>query len=239
MKKRHEMNAWWEYISHEIDISKELDANFYYPKIHLMSHLVEQTCRYRALQQYSAERQEQPHKTNLMDGWNALNHNLNCLPQVIIFQHRIFCFEVRELNIQALTQCRKNSTAACKVLPCGADLAAPQSPHSNVKPEFMEPQNRLDAKHPDATIKDFRALLDNTQDATHHVAIYSGTLELIKCKSCNKTYISDEQLHTMELCIYHVIKVQVESLDREHIFQICRWTGCQSCRRGDRRNDWV
>jgi phosphoserine phosphatase len=65
----------------------------------------------------------------------------------------------------------------------------------------MEPQNRRDGKDPDARIKDFRALLDTTQDATHHVAIFSGTLEFIKHKSRNKTYISDEQLHAMELCI--------------------------------------
>jgi len=37
-KKRCEMNASRDYISHEIDISKELDANFNFPKIHLMSH---------------------------------------------------------------------------------------------------------------------------------------------------------------------------------------------------------
>jgi hypothetical protein len=37
-KKLHEMNAWWAYISHKIDISKELDADFNFPKIHLSSH---------------------------------------------------------------------------------------------------------------------------------------------------------------------------------------------------------
>jgi hypothetical protein len=90
-------------------------------------------------------------------------------------------------------------------------------------------------------IKDFRALLDNTQDAMHCVAIYSGTREVIKHKIRNKTYISDEQLHTMELCIYHGIKVRVEGLDGERIFQICRSTGSQGWRGGDRRNDliWV
>jgi hypothetical protein len=41
-KKRPEMNAWRDYISHEIDVSKELDANFKIPKIHLMSHWAEQ-----------------------------------------------------------------------------------------------------------------------------------------------------------------------------------------------------
>jgi len=35
-KKRHEMNAWQDYISHEIDVSNELDANFNFLKIHLM-----------------------------------------------------------------------------------------------------------------------------------------------------------------------------------------------------------
>jgi len=44
----------------------------------------------------------------------------------------------------------------------------------------------------------------------------------------------------MELCINHGIsKVQVEGLEGERISQICRCTGSQSWRGGDRRNDWV
>jgi len=168
-KKRREMNAWREYISHEIDVSKELDADFNFPKIHLRSHWVEQICRYGASQQYSAERYEQAHKTNLKDGWNASIHNLNYLPQVNTFQGRILCFEIRELNLQALAQPRENSAAPCKVLPSSADLAAPLGSQSYAKPEFLGPQNRRNGKHPDAMIKDFRALLDNTQDATHYV----------------------------------------------------------------------
>jgi len=238
-KKRREMNAWRDYISHEIDISKELDANFNFPKIHLMSHWAEQVRRYGALQQYSAERHEQAHKTTLKDGWNASNHNLNYLPQVMTFQCRILCFGIRELNLQALAQRRENSAAPSKVLPSGADLAAPQSPQSYAKPEFMGPQNRRDGMHPDAMIKDFRALLDDTQDETHRAAIYRCTREFIKHKSHNKTYISYEQLHAMELCIYHGIKVQVEGLDGERISQMCRCTGSQCWRGGDRRNDWV
>jgi hypothetical protein len=85
----------------------------------------------------------------------------------------------------------------------------------------MGPQNRRDGKHPEAIIKDRRALLDNTQDATHRVAIYSGTREFINHKHCNKAYISDDQLHPMELCIYHGIKVQVEGLHGERITQMC------------------
>jgi len=103
----------------------------------------------------------------------------------------------------------------------------------------MGPQNRRDGKHPDAMIQDFTAVLDNTQDATHRVEIYSGTREFINHKSRNKAYISDEQLHAMELCIYHGIKVQVEGLDGERRSQMCRCTGSQSWCRGDRRNDWV
>jgi len=49
--------------------------------------------------------------------------------------------------------------------------------------------------------------------------------------------ISDEQLHAMELCIYHGIKVHAEGLDGEHISQMGRCTGSQSWRGGDRRND--
>jgi len=79
-------------------------------------------------------------------------------------------------------------------------------------------------------IKDFRALLDNTQEATHRTAIYSGTREFIKHNSRKKIYISDEQLHAMELCIYDGIKVEVEGLDGECIFQMCRCTVNQSWR---------
>jgi len=103
----------------------------------------------------------------------------------------------------------------------------------------MGPQNRHDGMHTDAMIKDFGALLDNTQDATPHVAIYSGTWEFINHKTHNKTYISDEQLHAMELCIYHGIKVQVEGLNGERISQMGRCTGSQSWRVGDRLNDGV
>ena len=88
-------------------------------------------------------------------------------------------------------------------------------------------------------IKDFRAVLNNTQGGKNLLALYSGTQEFIMYKSRNKTYISDEQLYAMELCIYHGIKVQVEGLDGEHITQRCRCTGSKSWRGGDRRNDWV
>ena len=214
------MNAWWDYISHEIDVSQELDADFNFPKIHLMSHWVKQIRRYGALQQYSAERHEQVHKTNLKDGWNASIHNLNYLLQVITFQHRILCLEIRELNLQALVQRRENSTAPCKVLPSGADLAAPMCSQLYATPEFMGPQNCRDGEHPDAMIKDFRALLENTSEATHRVAIHSGAREFIKGESRKKMYILDEQMHAMELCMHHAIKVEVEGLDGEHISQM-------------------
>jgi len=76
-KMWREMNAWRDYISHGIDHSKELDADSNSPKIHIMSHRVEQICQYGALQQYSAKRHEPAHEMNLKDGWNASNHNLN------------------------------------------------------------------------------------------------------------------------------------------------------------------
>jgi hypothetical protein len=174
-----------------------LNADFNIPKIHLMSLWVEQIRRYGALQLYSAKRHDQAHKTKLKDGWNASNRNLNYLPQVITFQRRILCFAIRELNLQALAQRREHSATPCNVLPSGSDLAAPLGSQSYAKPEFIGPQNRGDGKHPDAMIKDFRALLDNTQDATHRMAIYSGTQEFIKHQSRNKTYISDDQLHAM------------------------------------------
>ena len=238
-KMRRLMNTWREYISHEIDISKEFNPNFNFQKIHLMAHWVEQICRYRPLHQHSGEGHDQAHETNLKDGWNASNHNLNHQPQEFTTQHPILCFVIRERNFQALAQRQENSAATCKVLPSGRDLAAPLSSQSYAKPEFMGPQKCHDGKHPDTMIKDFRALLGNTQNTMRHVTMYTGTQECIKHKSHIKTYISDEQLHTMELCIYHGIQVEVEGSEGESISQIFQCTGSQSWRRADRRNDWV
>jgi len=233
------MNAWRNYINHGIDVSKELDADFNIPKIHLISHWVEQIRGYGALQRYSAEIYEQVHNTNLKDGWSAYNHNLSSLPQVINFPHRILHFKIRELNLQALAQRRETSAATYKVLPSSADLAALLISQLYAKPESIGPQNRRDGKDPDAVINDFRALPNNMQDATHCVIIYNGPLEFIMYKSRNKPYISAEQLHAMELCIYLCIKIQVEGLKGERISQICRCTGSQSWRGWDQQNDWV
>jgi len=43
----------------------------------------------------------------------------------------------------------------------------------------------------------------------------------------------------MQLCINHTNKFQVEGLEGERISQMCRSTGSQSWRTGDRRNDWA
>jgi len=50
IKKQRKMNAWRDYISHLIDICKELDADFNLAKIHWMSHWAEQIRRYGPLQ---------------------------------------------------------------------------------------------------------------------------------------------------------------------------------------------
>jgi len=96
---QRKMNAWQDYICHKIDVSKEFDAEFKFPKILLLGHWVQQIPWYGTLPQYSAERHEQALETNLKVGWNTSNHNLNYLPQVINCQHRILCFEIRQLNL--------------------------------------------------------------------------------------------------------------------------------------------
>jgi hypothetical protein len=82
------------------------------------------------LQQFSVTKHEQAHKTNLKDRWNVFNPNLNYLPHVITFQHCILCFEIKDLNLQTLTQRRGSTAAACKVVPSGANLAAPMGSQS-------------------------------------------------------------------------------------------------------------
>jgi hypothetical protein len=144
--------------------------------------------------------------------WNASNHNLNSLPKVITIQSHILCFEIRELNLQAIALSRENRVAPGKLLPSGTVPAAPLSSQLSRKPSFMGPQNRRDSKHPDCMNKDIGALLADTQDATHHLTIYNGMWEIIKPKSHTMTYRSEEQLHPIELWIYHGINAQVESL---------------------------
>jgi len=39
---------------------------------------------------------------NLNEGWNASNHNVNYLLQVITFQQCILSIEIRELDLPAL-----------------------------------------------------------------------------------------------------------------------------------------
>jgi hypothetical protein len=129
-KKRREMNSWWDYISHKMDVSQELDVNFNFPKIHLISHWVEQIRQQGALPHYSAERYEQAHIMNLKDSWKASNENLNCVLQAITVQCCILCFKIRKLNLQALAQHQENSAATYKVLPSSADLATPLSSQS-------------------------------------------------------------------------------------------------------------
>jgi len=83
------MNSSQDYISHEIEFSKELDADFNFPIIYLMSYWADEIRQYGDLQQYSAERHEKAPKTNFKDDWNASKPNLNYLPQVITFQRQI------------------------------------------------------------------------------------------------------------------------------------------------------
>jgi hypothetical protein len=89
----------------------------------------------------------------------------------------------------------------------------------------MGPKIPCDGMHSDAMNTQIKAFLDNTQEATHLVAKSRCMWELITHKHRNTTYISDEQLHAMELSIYHDTKVQVESLDGEPISHMCRCSG--------------
>jgi len=107
------MNAWWNCISHEIDVSKELDANCNIRMIDLISHWVEQIRWYGTLQHYSPERHEQAHNTNLKDGWNASNPNVGYLPQVITVSasHSM----LRSQGAQSLSPCSASGEQLCQL----------------------------------------------------------------------------------------------------------------------------
>jgi len=176
---------------------------------------------------------------NLKDSWKGSNHNLTSLAQEITLQCRILGCAIRELNPQALGQRRDHWAATSKALSSGADLAAPLSTQSYAKPEFKGPQNRHDGEHPDSTIKDFRSLHAIMHDAMHHLTMYNTTGYSIKHMSRNTIYISDEQLHAMELCICCSNMAQFDGLVGACTFHSWRCTWSQSCHGGDRWNDWV
>jgi len=129
-----------------------------------------------------------------------------------------------------VTQCEGHSAATGNVLPSGDDLAIPLSSQSYTTPEFMKPQNCHEWKHPHVIIKDFTALVDNTQDATHRVIIFRLMFEFINHMCRNKMYVFDKQLHPMQLCIYHGNQVQVVYVEGERISRMARLTGRQSKR---------
>jgi hypothetical protein len=168
-----------------------------------------------SLELYSADSHEQAHNTKLKDGWNFSNLNLNYLLQVTTFQCSILFFEIGELPPQALIPHLEHSAGTSKVYPSGADLAASMSSQSYAKPQFMGPHNSHNGKNLDTMMKDFRVLLDDTQNETHHMAVYSSLQEFIKHRSHNKKYISNELLPAMERCSHHGTKDQVEGVASE------------------------
>jgi hypothetical protein len=52
-------------MSHEVDVSQGLDANLNHPKIQLISHRVEHIDGHGTFEQYSAERHDQAHMSNI------------------------------------------------------------------------------------------------------------------------------------------------------------------------------
>jgi hypothetical protein len=65
------------------------------------------------------------------------------------------------------------------------------------------------------------------------MTIYNSTREFLMHQGHNKMYLSDEQMNTMEICIYQGIEVQVDGLEGEHISQIGRCTASQRWSRVD------
>jgi hypothetical protein len=135
----------------------------------------------------------------------------------------------------------ENHAAVTKVRTSGANLGVPLSSQSYAKPHFTGLHNSHDGMHPDAMLNDFRALVDNTQDTMHHLAIFTGMQECFKHKNRDMPYILNDQQNAMELCIYHPIKVHVQGAKGEHISRMCSSTRHPCWWGGDQRNGkvWV
>jgi len=73
-------------------------AHYNFPKMHLISHFVNQITRYGSLPQYSTEICEASHKP-LKDAYRRSNH-INAMPQIIGTYSWAHSFVMRERNIQ-------------------------------------------------------------------------------------------------------------------------------------------
>jgi hypothetical protein len=124
-------------ISHRIDVSKELDADYSFLNIELMCHWVEQSLRYGAIQQYSVERHNEAYNRNLQDSWNTSEHNLNYLLQVSLFWRCILDMAISELDLDALAQCWKYHATPCNVVSPSADMTASLSSWPYVKYDLL------------------------------------------------------------------------------------------------------
>jgi hypothetical protein len=130
-KMGSKMNAWGSYISHKIEVSKELDANFNIPKIHFMTQWVERIHSSRPLEQSPTDSHKHAHILNLRDCWNAHSHHLSYMPPSITLQRSILCFKIREANLEFLAEHQEIGPTTSKILPSGADLTATQSSQSD------------------------------------------------------------------------------------------------------------
>ncbi|KAF8418454.1 hypothetical protein BGX38DRAFT_1109133, partial [Terfezia claveryi] len=72
-------------------------AHYNFPKMHLISHFVDQIAEYGSLPQFSTDICEVLHKP-LKDGYRRSNH-VNVVPQVIQTYTRAHSFAIREKNI--------------------------------------------------------------------------------------------------------------------------------------------
>ncbi|KAF8441129.1 hypothetical protein BGX38DRAFT_1071181, partial [Terfezia claveryi] len=74
------------------------NAYYNFPKMHLISHFMEQIAKYGSLPQYSIEISEASHKP-LKDAYHRSNH-INALPQILRSYTRTHHFAMRERNLE-------------------------------------------------------------------------------------------------------------------------------------------
>jgi hypothetical protein len=86
----------------EIDAVVQEQANFSFPKMHLLNHFARSIKRFGNLKQYSTEFSESAHRNVIKDAYNHSNKQIDIMDQIMAANDRINIFAMRELNLKRM-----------------------------------------------------------------------------------------------------------------------------------------
>ncbi|KAF8418320.1 hypothetical protein EV426DRAFT_679831 [Tirmania nivea] len=229
-KLQQELQQETEQLVHDTLTS---GAHYNFPKMHLISHFVDQIAKYGSLPQYSTEICEASHKP-LKDAYRRTNH-INALPQILRTYTRAHNFAMRERNLEQwiadLSHIPDEIRSIIRPTRQGLHLSRDAAPELTRR-KLQGPLTRTDIYNLETLQKlyqlpDLRALT-RTYLARHHYAQSSDP-------ESDMTRLQDAPLEA-----FHTLQVAVPTFNGDgHMLHHVRCTGGKLFRNQDERHDWV